>query len=68
MVCDRGCGVQRRAFLTTMYGIEKHGNSYKYPPGYQLTEAAGGGWQMTKARRARIRQELHARARAGEAT
>jgi hypothetical protein len=62
MSCDRGCGVQRRASLTTEFGIMRHGNSYQYPPGYQLRETAGGGWQMDKARRARIRQELAVRA------
>jgi hypothetical protein len=58
--------VDRRAFLTTEFGIDRHGNAYKYPVGYQLPEQAGGGWSMTKARRARIRRELRDRARSGD--
>jgi hypothetical protein len=62
MYCHRGCDVQRRSYLTSSFFPAPTGNTYTYPPGYQLPEAEGGGWYFDKARRAAVRGELIRRA------
>jgi hypothetical protein len=54
MVCERGCGVQRRAYLTGSYSPDRNANVYTYPENYQLPP---GSW-FDRSRRAKVRRQL----------